>query len=206
MRYDISEVEYHMSKQKIKGNKLPPLQKKVILCLAHEGPQTKNKIVTNLPPRAHYKSTWLSIKSLTQKGLIQEVGTKEYNKRKYPTHWLTYEGIFVALIEGANPETLLNKARETFPKNQTLLYFLEMASKLNPKIFGIAYSALKTKGTLTPFDLFAISLTQMQTETTMQTFRELMEILRKKFPKLYNSTKENIEKISQTLNQLKETI
>jgi len=71
---------------------------------------------------------------------------------------------------------------------------------------GIAYSTLKTKGTLTPFDLFAISLTQMQTETTMQTFRELMEILRKKYPKLYNSTKENIEKISQTLNQLKETI
>lgn len=200
-----------MTKQKPKGNKLPPLQSKVVLCLAQKGNQTKNEINTNIPllklaKKAHYKPTWVAIKSLTKKGLIQEVGTKHRRGQNYPKHWLTEEGIIVALIEGANPETLLNNTREIFPKNRTLLCYLEIASKLNPKIFGIAYSAIKTKGKLEPIDLIAISLTQMQTETTMQTFREILKILKNEHPKLYNSIKSDIEKMSENLNQLKETI
>ena len=200
-----------MTKQKPKGNKLPPLQSKVVLCLARKGNQTKNEINTNIPllklaKKAHYKPTWVAIKSLTKKGLIQEVGTKHRRGQNYPKHWLTEEGIFVALIEGANPETLLNKTRKIFPKNEALLCYLDIAPKFNPKIFEIAYSAVKTKGKLEPIDVATMLFTQMQTEATIETLRELMEILRKKYPKLYNSTKENIEKISQTLNQLKETI
>lgn len=202
-----------MTEQKPKGNKLPPLQSKVVLCLAQKGKQTKNEINTNIPllklaKRAHYKPTWVAIKSLIKKGLIQEVGTKHRRGQNYPKHWLTEEGIFVALIEGANPETLLSKTREIFPKNQTLLYYLEIASKLNPKIFGIAYSAIKTKGKLDPIDLFAISLTQMETETTMETFIETINTL-KKYPKQYKLLKEQMEQIKELLNritQLKEII
>jgi len=195
-----------MSKRKIKGNKLPPLQKKVVLYLAQNGPKTINEIKTNIPPPAHYKPTWLAIKSLTQKGLVQEVGTKEYRGRKYPKHWLTDEGVMHAyIIEGANPETLLKKTRETFPENQILLYCLEIAPKLNPKVFEIGYSAVKTKGKLEPIDLATILLTQMQTETSVQPFWETVEIL-KNYPKQYKSFKKQIEQMFENLSRLKEDI
>lgn len=200
-----------MAKQKPKGNKLPPLQRRVVLCLAQKGSQTKNEVNTNIPllklaEVAHYKPTWVAIKSLTKKGLIQEVGTKHRRGQNYPTYWLTDEGVFVALIEGANSKTLLNKTRKLFPKNKALLCYLDIAPKFNPKIFEIAYSAVKTKGKLEPIDVATMLFTQMQTETTIETFRELMEILKKKYPKLYNSIKEQIENMSQNLNQIKETI
>ena len=194
-----------MLKRKTRGNKLPPLQKKVVLCLVQNGPQTINEIKTNIPPRAHYKPTWLAIKSLGQKGLVQEVGTKEHRGRKYPKHWLTDEGVLAALIEGANPETLLKKTREIFPENQILLYCLEIAPKLNPKVFEIGYSAVKTKGKLEPIDLATILFTQMQTETPIQAFREAVEIL-KKYPKQYNSFKEQIKQMFDNLSRLKEII
>jgi len=184
-----------MSKRKIKRNKLPSLQKRVVLCLAQNDPQTINEVKTKIPPPAHYKPTWLAIKSLGQKGLVQEVGTKKYLGRKYPKHWLTDEGVLVALFEGANPETLLKKTREIFPENQILLLCLEIAPKLNPKVFEIGYSVVKTKGKLELIDMHAILFTQMQTEKSIQIFREVVDIL-KKYPKQYNSFKEQMENLS----------
>jgi len=194
-----------MSKRKTRGNKLPPLQKKVVLCLAQNKPQTINEIKTKIPPPAHYKPTWLAIKSLHQKGLVQEVGTKKHRERNYPTHWLTDEGVLVALIEGANSETLLKRTREIFPENQSLLYYLEIAPKLNPKVLEIGYSTVMTKGKLEPIDLATILLTQMQTETSVQQFRETVEIL-KKYPKHYNSFKKQIEQMFKNLSRIKESI
>lgn len=201
-----------MSRQKTKSNKLPSLQKRVVLCLAQEGSQTKNEIKTNIPRLkyalgrvTHYKPTWLAIKSLGQKGLVQEVGTKEYRGRKYPTYWLTDEGVFVALFEGANPETLLKKTREIYPENQILLFCIEIIPKLNPKVFEMGYSAVKTTGKLEPIDLATILLTQMQTETSVQAFWETVEIL-KKYPKQYNSFKKQIEQMFENLSRLKEII
>jgi len=201
-----------MSKGKTKGNKLPPLQKRVVLCLAQEGSQTKNEIKTNIPRLkyafarvAHYKPTWLAIKSLGQKGLVQEVGTKEYRGRKYSRYWLTDEGVLVALIEGANPETLLKKTREIYPENQILLYCLEIAPKLNQKVLEIGWSAVKTKGKLEPIDLATILLTQMQTKTSDKPFWETVEIL-KNYPKQYKSFKKQIEQMFENLSRLKESI
>jgi len=194
-----------MLKRKTRGNKLPPLQKKVVLCLAQNGPQTINEIKTNIPPSAHYKPTWFAFKSLGQKGLVQEVGIKEYRGRKYPKHWLTDEGVLVALIEGANPETLLKKTREIFPENQSLLYYLEIAPKLNPKVLEIGYSAVKTKGKLEPIDLATILLTQMQTKTSVQEFWKTVKIL-KNYPKQHNSFKKQIEQMFKNLSRLKESI
>jgi len=178
--------------------------------LAQKGSQTINEIKTNIPLLklahvAHYKPTWLAVKSLGQKGLIQKVGAKEYRGRKYPTYWLTDEGVLVALIEGANPETLLKKTKEIFPENQILLYCLEIAPKLNLEVFEIGYLAVKAKGKLEPIDLATILFTQMQTGTSIQTFREAIEIL-KKYPKQYKSFKERVEQMFENLRRLKETI
>ena len=194
-----------MSKRKFKGNKLPSLQKRVVLCLAQEGSQTINEVKTKIPPPAHYKPTWLAFKSLGEKGLVQEVGTKPHRGRNYPTHWLTDEGVLVALIEGANPETLLKKTREIFPENQSLLYYLQIAPTLNPKVLEIGYSAVKTKGKLEPIDLATILLTQMQTETSIQEFWKTVAIL-KDHPKQYKSFKKQVEQMFENLSRLKEII
>ena len=201
-----------MSNRKTKGNKLPPLQRKVVLCLAHKGPQTINEIKTNIPRLeflltrvCHYKPTWLAVKWLRQKRLVKKVGIKEYRGRKYPRYWLTSEGVMAALIEGANPETLLNKTRKIYPKNEILQYSLEIAPKLNPKVFKIGYSAIRSKGKLEPVDLATILFTQMQTETHIQTFKETIEILRR-YPKEFRSFKEQVERMVENINRLKEMI
>jgi hypothetical protein len=51
-----------MSNQTGKGIILPPLQRRIVLCLAEEGLQTKNQITTNikllkLAKASHYKPT-----------------------------------------------------------------------------------------------------------------------------------------------------
>lgn len=201
-----------MSKQKTKDHKLPPLQKRVLLCLAKMGPQTINEIKNNIPQlepaqtrKSHYKPTWLAVKALGQKDLVHETGLKEYRGRKYPRFWLTDEGIVVAVIEGFDPNYLLEKTKETYPNNQILLYFLEIAPKLNPEVFRIGHSAIKNKGKLEPIDLAAILFTQMQTETHTQIFKETLEIL-KRYPKQYRLFKEQVGKMSRNLKQLREMI
>jgi len=201
-----------MSKQKTKGYKLPPLQKRVVLCLARTGPQTINEIKNNIAQlepaqthRCHYKATWLAVKSLGQKDLVHEAGLKEYRGRRYPRFWLTDESVVVAVIEGVDPNDLLQKTRETFPDDQVLLYFLEIAPKLSPEVFRIGYSAIKSKGKLEPIDLAAILFTQMQTETHIQTFKDAIEIL-KRYPKEHKSFKQQVEKMSKNLNRIKEMI
>jgi hypothetical protein len=186
-----------------KNQLLPSLQKRIILNLAKNKPQTINETAKAI--KGHYKASWLAFKSLTQKGLVQEVGIKEYRKRNYPTHWLTDEGVVVALFEGADPETLLKKTREIYPENQSLLYYLEIAPKLNPKVLEIGYSAVKTKGKLEPIDLATIMLTQMQTETSIQDFWKTVAIL-KNYPKQYKSFKKQVEQMLENLSQLNESI
>lgn len=201
-----------MSKQKTKRYKLPPLQKKVLLCLAKMGPQTINEIKNNIPQlepahtsKSHYKPTWMAVKSLIQKNLVHQIALKKYRGRKYPKLWLTDEGVIAAVIEGVDPNGLLKKTRDLYPDNQILLYFLEIAPKLNPEVFRIGYSAIKSKGKLEPIDLATILFTQMQTETHTQVFKQAIEIL-KRYPKEHKSFRQQIEKLSENLNQIKEII
>lgn len=201
-----------MSRQKTKGYNLPPLQKRIVLCLAKMGPQTINEIKKNIPQlelphthRCHYKPTWLAVKSLNQKGVIHKTGLKEYRGRRYPRFWLTDEGVVVAVIEGIDPSDLLQKTKETYPNNQILLYFLEIAPKLNPQVFRIGYSAIKNKGKLEPVDLATILFTQMQTGTHIQVFKETLQIL-KRYPKEHNSFKQQVQKLSENLNQIRKII
>lgn len=201
-----------MPKQKMKHYKLPSLQKKVLLCLAKMAPQTINEIKNNIPQlepaytfKSHYKPTWMAVKSLIRKNLIHQTTSKEYRARKYPRYWLTDEGVVAAVIEGVDPNDLLKKTRELYPDNQILLYFLEIAPKLNPEVFRIGYSAIKNKGKLEPIDLATIFFTQMQTETHTQAFKEAIKIL-KRYPKEHKSFKQQIEKLYENLNRIKEII
>ena len=97
-----------MSKIKIKGNNLPPLQKRIILCLAEHGPQTINETTRNIS--SHYKPTWVAFDSLGRKELIHKVNVKIYRGREYPQFWLTLEGSLVAL---SNNLKLINAVKQT---------------------------------------------------------------------------------------------
>lgn len=200
----------YMSMHENKDNILPPLQNRVILCLAREGLQTVNEISANIPrlqlaQTCHYKPTWLAVKSLIKKGYIQQAGMKSYRGRKYPQFWLTDNGIFLAMIEGERFTDLLAKTKQIYPDNDTLACYLEVSSKLNPDIFRVAFSALKQKGKIESSDVITMLFTGMQTETDDQQTKEIINIL-KKHPQEYLAFKTKMHKLLDNLDKLKKMI
>ena len=119
---------------------------------------TKNISLLKLAKVCHYKPTWLAIKWLKGKGLIQEAGTKEYRGRKYPQYWLTGDGTIVAMLEGTKPEILVAETKRVYPDNASLACYLELASKLNPETFRVGFLALNRKSLLEPVDLATMFL------------------------------------------------
>jgi len=197
-----------MSSQKSKGSILPPLQRRIILCLADGGLQTINEITSNIPllklaKVCHYKPTWMAVKWLGKKGLVREAGKKEYRGREYPQFWLTSDGVLVALTEGAPLERLLARTKEIYPKDETLACYLEVVSRLNPDIIRLAYSALRRKGKIEPIDLATILFAEMQTDTSIQVYREIVKTIRS-YPKEYEAFKRRMEKALETISKFNE--
>lgn len=182
---------------------MPPLQKRIVLNLAKNSPQTINETVRNVG--SHYKPSWIAFKSLEEKELIKKIGLKAYRGREYPQFWLTDEGVVVAMLEGAVPEVLLKKVNETYPDNEILRYCLEIGPKLNPEVFGIGLSAVRNKGKLEPIDMTTIILTQMQTETSEKTVKEALSIL-KKYPQELKRLKKQLSETRTDLDQIEKMI
>lgn len=86
-----------MSKTKAERHTLGSRQKSVIRCLTQKGAQTINEAKKNM--KADYKSTNQAFHSLENRGLIQKVSVKEYNKQEFPQFWLTSEGVLMALMD-----------------------------------------------------------------------------------------------------------
>jgi len=192
-----------MSKRRGKGDSLPPLQKRIVLNLAKSKPQTINETVKSISK--HYKPSWIAFKSLEEKGLVKKIGKKSYRGREYPEFWLTVEGVLVAMLEGASSIDLLNKVNEVYPENKILQYCLEVAPKLNPEVFRLFLSAIRSKGKLEPIDMATIFLTQMQTDTSSKTFKELGEIL-KKYPQEHSRLKKRLSEMRTDLDQIEKMI
>jgi len=188
-----------MSTQKIKGNILPPLQKRIILHLAKNGAQTINKTAKGL--KGHYKSSWTAFNSLEQKGLIKKTDLKIYRNRKYPRFWLTQGGIFVALVEGANAANLLQRTIKTYPNDKTLQCCLELSPLLGLKGFKIALSAIQDKGKLDDSDKINIIFAHAKKDVSIRQFKGLIGILRK-YPKEYEGTKKLLSQINKALTKL----
>lgn len=72
-----------MSKQKWESHILPPLQRDIILYLAKEGSQTKNKIASGVS--RSYKPTWTAFKNLEVKKLIKKNRCKNLSWKRIPT-------------------------------------------------------------------------------------------------------------------------
>jgi hypothetical protein len=192
-----------MSKPQARRSSVPPLQKRIILYLAKNGPQTINETKKGI--KGHYKSSWIAFNALEQKGLVKKTDVKIYRNREYPRFWLTQGGIFVALVEGANAGNLLQRTVKVYPDEKTLQCCLELSPLLGLEGFKIGLSAIQDKGKLDYFDMMKIVLAHAQKDVSPQQFKGLIEIL-KKYPKEYKGTKKRISQTNKLLTELESMI
>ncbi|MCS7123930.1 MAG: hypothetical protein NZ932_00720 [Candidatus Bathyarchaeota archaeon] len=200
-----TEQKYQMSKKQKRGNSLPRLQKKIILCLAKNGALTINECVKKI--KHQYKATWIAFQSLKEKGIIKEISSKIWRGNEYPQFWLTEEGIFLSFIEGASKDVLLEKSKEFYPDNKNLHAFLDFASIFNPEIWKIAYYSIKRKGKLEPVDLAMIMVTQMESDANLEKVKEGL-IQLKKYPEILESLKklmEGLDKVKEFVSEVLES-
>ena len=192
-----------MSTPRIKRKNFPPLQRRIILHLAKNDPQTINETKKGL--KGHYKSTWIAFNALKQKGLIKKTGAKIYRNREYPRFWLTQGGIFVALVEGADADDLLQRTAKAYPNEKTLQCCLELSPLLGLEGFRIGLSAIQDKGKLDDSDMTKILYAHAQKDMSTQRLKGLIEILRK-YPKEYEGTKKRINQANKLLTELESMI
>jgi hypothetical protein len=177
----------HMSKKQSQYPILPPLQKRIVLNLAHKGPQTINQTAKNL--KSQYKATYIAFQSLENKKIIKNVGKKEYRNRNYPLYWLTDEGLILALIHNANPDILKENAVQLYGENEAYSLISDLAKALPRERLAEIYTLFKTTEEEKP-KLKAIPITNHETQVF---FKTLM-----KYPSFQTSVKKalkGIEKI-----------
>ena len=182
-----------------KNQYLPPLQKRILLCLAKSHPQTINETVKAI--KGHYKSSWTAFNSLKGKKIITKIDTKKYRGNEYPRFWLTTAGIFIALIESVNPKALLTKTLEIYPENKVLQCIVEISTILGTDIYEIAYSTILNKQKIEPNDISIMLATQMQKDLSLKQIKELITIM-KKYPEQFGNFKEKTEKIFENLKKV----
>lgn len=167
----------HNSKPLTKKTFLPPLQKKILIYLASNEPETINESVK--ATKSHYKSTWSVFKKLEEKKLIKAVGFKSYQGQEYPRYWVSEDGAFIALCEGAKANEVIRRAFEVYPENRGLHYLLEATSILGTEAFQKGYFAIISKGKIETSDAAAMLLTQIQNGLTEADFLQYFELLQK---------------------------
>jgi hypothetical protein len=189
----------HMSIQPEKGDILPPLQKRIILSLAKNDPQTINQLVKTM--KGSYKSYWTALESLKEKKLVQAVNSKIYRGREYPQFWLSSTGVLLSLFEGEKPEKLLEKTLKIYPEDIYLQAILEVSPILGTDAFEIAFQIVLSKGKIESSDLPMIILTQMQKDIDISQFKPLLTIL-KKHPDQFEAAKSYTQGLIKKLTKL----
>jgi hypothetical protein len=197
------------SKQKRQNNKLPPLQRRIILYLAQHLPQTKSEVVRGIESpeyKSSYKSSWFALKSLMEKGIVREMGLVTARRTRYPTYWLTEDGTYRALREGASWKSLLERTRETYPKNEHLQCLIETSPYTGTDAYEMAHQKLANKRKLEPSDYDEIMSIQILKGLTPEQFNGLFAVLRKGYPKIYRQVEENLEQLAKYLQQVLKAI
>ena len=190
----------HMSRQ-------TPLQRRIILHLAKNEPQTKNEIAQGI--KSDYKSAWIALRKLEKKHLIKTVRTEFYRGNYYPNLWLTELGISLALDEGAKPEPLLKQVLETYSENKILHFLIEAVPILGNYVAHIlsqpssnehaeeelvAMLAAEALPTLSPASL-------MREEFDRERIIRLKTLL-KKYPEFYHHFTDELRRITENLKTI----
>jgi hypothetical protein len=197
-----------MSTKKTKGNNLPSLQKRILLYLAKHEPQTINETVKGIRSpqyRSSYKSSWTSFNSLEKKGLIKKADVKTYCGREYPRFWLSSAGVFVALVEGASAQDLLERTIKAYPNEKVLQCCLELAPFTGIDGYRVVLSAILSRGKFEQSDAITMMLTQMEKDLSIKQLKQLLEVL-KKYPGQYEKLKKQIEQLNEFLDKMEKMI
>jgi hypothetical protein len=170
---------------------LPPLQLKIVLNLAEFGSQTINQITKNL--KSQYKATYIAFESLKRKGIIQEIGKKEYRNREFPIYWLSNEGLIIALINNANPDLIKKYAKEYYGNNEIYDLLSDLAKTLSKETIAYIYTMFKVteEGKL----LFKpIPINNHEVEAFLKTIL--------KYPSIQPMIGSTLEKIEKIINEI----
>ncbi|NLE05044.1 MAG: hypothetical protein GX638_09625 [Crenarchaeota archaeon] len=189
----------HMSTINLKSDNLPSLQKLIIIHLSKNSPQTINETVNALSKS--YKPVWMAFNSLQKKKLIRKTQIKTYRNRDFSKYWLTDEGMILAMLEGANPEFLLQESKVLFPELKFVHCFLESVPKLEPFVLRVARSVVKDKGSLDFADVATIFMSQSTTQVSLESMKAFASTL-KKYPNEYSQLKTIIQVVIAQLNQM----
>ena len=189
----------HTSKSVTESQFLPPLQKRILLCLAESHPRSRYDTVKAI--KGHYKSVWTAFDSLEEKGIILKVNFDEYRGRTHPMFWLTTAGVFIALIEGTSPKTLLKKTLEIYPENKLLQCIVEVSTILGTDMYKIGYLAVLSKGKLEKDDASAMLGAQIQKELSLEQIKDLISIM-KKYPEQFGDFKEQTDHALENLKKV----
>ena len=188
----------HMSKSKISSN-LPSLQRLIVLHLADSAPQTINETVKAISKS--YKPSWIAFGSLEKKKLVKKVDVKVYRGRDYPRYWLTDEGMFMALLEGASSEKLFEQTKILYPDSKVTHCFLEIMPFIRPEVLKIGYSLVKENRALGIGEVSTLLYSQSSNQMNVKTVKNLADTL-KKYPEQYDKFKANIKATIKQLNEL----
>jgi hypothetical protein len=187
---------------------LPPLQRGIILFFAINEP--KNRHATATAMHEHPTSTNKSLKSLKDSGLIKKIDQRVSLGIQRDCYWLTDAGVYLALVEGADPKKILQRTKEVYPENKLLHCIIETTAILGTAMHKIGYSALSTKGKLDEDDKSAMVGAQLQKDLSLEQIQGLIVIM-KKYPEQFgdiqakfNEMIEKTKKIEQFLREANE--
>ncbi len=161
-----------MSKRKPRYDNLPKHQKKIVLCLAKEGPMNMSE--TNKKIKGEYTSTNRAFHELETKSMIREIDVMLYKGRQFPRYWLTVRGSGFALLNDANPEKVRLNALES-SKNDEERKGIQAYFRLretNSKIASVLDRFILLEGRIDPVSLFK----QMLPELASMDENEIKEV------------------------------
>jgi len=130
-----------MSKLKIEGYNLGPVEKRIILAFAHTEPQTIN--ATKETIEGHYKSVNNAFHSLLKKELIKAVDKKKYRNQEYDIFWLTLEGALLAMLHRANSDIMKEYYEKVYGKSEDTDLIFDLVKAFPEKMREI-YTMFKT--------------------------------------------------------------
>lgn len=192
-----------MSELLIKRNNYPPLQKQIILHLAHSAPQTINEATKEI--KGHYKSSWTAFNTLEKKGLITQVASKSYRGREYPESWLTERGILLALYLGAKPQIVLRRTIEIYPNERNLHFIIEAVLIFRIPWMLLWHVEVIKEEAIKQEDLIPIFLVHIAMGLTLEQKKQFKHLFRK-YPEQKQQYNDYFNEIHKSLKELLEWI
>jgi hypothetical protein len=133
-----SSNEEQTSRAQVPKNELNPLEEKIVQHLATTGPRNINE--TSKEISANYEPVYAAFYSLEKKEMIMPVDKVSYRGRDYDAFWLAEKGLLVVLLDGGDPDIILEVVKETFPKLDDISLFAQIVCRLPERALRVILS------------------------------------------------------------------